>query len=153
MNVRKASVDDIEALIMMRWEFTLEHQPEVRDDYELFATECRAFLLQAIQGERWQIWVAQLEGVIASHVYIQLIDKVPRPGRITYPFAYMTNVYTDPAYRSRGIGSRLLETIQSWAVENKLEFIIVWPSEEGRDFYARNGYTLCNDPMEQRLKG
>jgi len=153
MNVRKASVDDIEALIMMRWEFTLEHQPEVRDDYELFATECRAFLLQAIQGERWQIWVAQLEGVIASHVYVQLIDKVPRPGRITYPFAYMTNVYTDPAYRSRGIGSRLLETIQSWAVENKLEFIIVWPSEEGRNFYERNGYTLCNDPMEQRLKG
>lgn len=151
MRIRLAEEADVEALILMRWEFTLEGAPEIRDDYELFATECRAFLLQAIRGERWFIWVAELEGVIASHMYIQLIDKVPRPGRITYPFAYMTNVYTDPAYRSRGIGSRLLQTIRSWATERRYEFIIVWPSEEGRAFYARNGYTLCDDPMELRL--
>ncbi|MFC5703517.1 GNAT family N-acetyltransferase [Cohnella faecalis] len=151
MNIRKATVEDIAALILMRWEFTLEHQPEVSDNFELFATECRAFLEQEISGERWHIWVAEVDGVIASHVYIQLIDKVPRPGRITYPFAYMTNVYTDPDYRSRGIGSRLLKTIQEWAAANKIEFIIVWPSEESREFYARNRYTLCNDPMELHL--
>ncbi|WP_338080684.1 GNAT family N-acetyltransferase [Cohnella luojiensis] len=52
------------------------------------------------------IRVAETNGVIASRIYIQLIDKVPRPGRVTYPFAYMTNVYTDPDYRSRGIGVR-----------------------------------------------
>jgi GNAT superfamily N-acetyltransferase len=152
MNIRKAREEDIDALIMMRWEFTLEHQPEVRDDYELFATECRAFLVQAIRGERWHIWVSELDGVIASHIFIQLIDKVPRPGRVTYSFAYMTNVYTDPAYRSRGIGSQLLKAIQEWAVENKFEFIIVWPSEDSRDFYARNGYMLCNDPMELHME-
>lgn len=151
MEIREATEEDIEALIMMRWEFTLEHQPELKDDYELFATECRAFLLQAIRGERWHIWIAETNGVIASHIYIQLIDKVPRPGRITYPFAYMTNVYTDQAYRSRGIGSQLLMRIQEWAVESKFEFIIVWPSEESREFYARNGYTLCNEPMELQL--
>ena len=152
MNIRKAVEEDIAALILMRWEFTLEHHPEVGDDFELFATECREFLAQAIQGERWHIWVAELDGIIVSHVYIQLIDKVPRPGRTTYPFAYMTNVYTDPDYRSQGIGSHMLETIRAWAEANRFEFMIVWPSEESRDFYARNGYTLCNDPMEFQLK-
>lgn len=151
MNIRKAAESDIDTLTLMRWEFTLEHQPEARDDYELFATECRAFLEQAIRGERWHIWVAEADGVIVSHIYIQLIDKVPRPGRITYPFAYMTNVYTDPDYRSRGIGSQLLAAIREWTVDNKFEFIIVWPSEESRNFYARNGYSLCNDPMELHL--
>ncbi|WP_373228908.1 N-acetyltransferase family protein [Cohnella sp.] len=151
MIIRQASEEDVDALILMRWEFTLEHQPEMKDDYNLFATECRAFLHQAISGERWHIWLAEVNGVIASHIYIQLIDKVPRPGRITYPFAYMTNIYTDPAYRSRGIGSQLLMRIQEWAVERKFEFIIVWPSEESREFYARNGYILCNDPMELQL--
>jgi GNAT superfamily N-acetyltransferase len=151
MNIRKAREEDIDALILMRWEFTFEHQPEVQDDYGLFAMECRTFLEQAIRGDRWHIWVAELDGVIASHIYINLIDKVPRPGRITYPFAYMTNVYTDPDYRSQKIGSQLLSAIKDWATENKFEFIIVWPSEESRDFYARNGYTLCNDPMELHL--
>ncbi|WP_372631490.1 GNAT family N-acetyltransferase [Cohnella sp.] len=65
--------------------------------------------------------------------------------------SYMTNVYTDPEYRSRGIGSRLLQAIREWAAASKYEFIIVWPSEEGKEFYSRNGYTLCNDPMELHL--
>ena len=151
MIIRRAKAEDIAALTMMRYEFTLEHQPEVRDDYDLFATECRAFLEEAINSERWHIWVAELDGIITSHIYIQLIDKVPRPGRITYPFAYMTNVYTDPDYRSQGIGSQLLQAIREWAAANRFEFIIVWPSDESRDFYSRNGYTLCNDPMELHL--
>lgn len=151
MNIRRAAEEDIEMLILMRWEFTLEHQPDARDDFELFATECRAFLEQAIQGDRWLIWVAEVDGLIVSHIYLQLIDKVPRPGRITYPFAYMTNVYTDPDYRSRGIGSQLLDAVREWAAANRLEFMIVWPSEESRAFYERNGYTLCNDPMELHL--
>ncbi|MDF2668954.1 MAG: family N-acetyltransferase [Paenibacillus sp.] len=148
MIIRKAEEPDIDALILMRWEFTLEHQPEVRDDYDLFVTECRVFLLQAIRGDRWHIWVAEVDGFIVAHVYIQLIDKVPRPGRITYPFGYMTNVYTHPDYRSQGIGGQILKRIKEWAAEHRFEFIIVWPSEDSRDFYTRNGYTLCNDPME-----
>lgn len=151
MNIRKAREEDIESLILMRWEFTLEHQPEVKDDYEIFATECKAFLLKAIKGDSWHIWVTEMDGVIVSHVYIQMIDKVPRPGRITYPFAYMTNVYTDPDYRSQGIGSKLLRAIQEWTAERKFEFIVVWPSEESREFYARNGYSLYNDSMELHL--
>jgi len=151
MIIRRAREEDITVLTKMRYEFTLEHQPEVQDEYDLFATECRAFLEEAINSERWHIWVAELNGIIASHIYIQLIDKVPRPGRITYPFAYMTNVYTDPEYRSQGIGSQLLKTIQEWAAANQFEFIIVWPSDESRGFYARHGYRLCKDPMELHL--
>ncbi|RED58518.1 GNAT family N-acetyltransferase [Cohnella lupini] len=148
MNIRLAVEEDVDALIRMRWDFTLEHQPEVEGDYRLFSKECREFLTAAIQGDRWYIWVAEVDGSLVSHVYIQLIDKVPRPGRITYPFAFMTNVYTHPEYRSQGIGSRILQKLQEWAAEKKYEFIIVWPSDESRNFYGRNGYTLCNDPME-----
>lgn len=151
MYVREAELKDIESLVAMRWEFTLEHQPEMSDDFEFFAAECRTFLEEAIRGERWYIWIAEVEGVIASHIYIQLIDKVPRPGRVTYPFAYMSNVYTDSDYRSQGIGGELLKTIREWAAANKFEFIIVWPSEKSRAFYARNGYSLCHDPMELQL--
>ncbi|MNP46328.1 Acetyltransferase (GNAT) family protein [compost metagenome] len=60
----------------------------------------------------------------------------------------MTNVYTVPDHRGKGIGSRLLKNIEEWAKTNEYEFIIVWPSEWSVDFYERNGYKHCKEPME-----
>ncbi len=39
MNIRKAAEGDINALVLMRWEFTLEHQPGVSDDFEFIHDE------------------------------------------------------------------------------------------------------------------
>lgn len=141
----------MDQLIRMRWDFTYEHAPDCVASYEGFYEECKAFLKKAVASETWFIWIAETESRIVSHIYIELIDKVPRPGRITYPFAYMTNVYTVPEFRSQGIGGQLLRRIKQWGSERKLEFIIVWPSDEAIPFYAKNGYKHCIEPMELTL--
>ncbi|WP_316570841.1 GNAT family N-acetyltransferase [Neobacillus sp. YIM B06451] len=148
--IRLAEEKDIAQLIKMRWDFTLEDYPTAAldSDYKLFEKECRAFLKKAIDGEEWFIWVAEEDGRVISHIYIELIQKVPRPGRVTRPFAYMTNVYTVPEYRGKRIGSKLITAINAWVKENQYEFIIVWPSEEGISFYEKNGYSHCKEPME-----
>lgn len=152
MGIRLATPEDVDQLIKMRWDFTLEdvdyngHINE--EDYEKFRNECKQFLLTAIQGNDWFIWVAEDKGKIVSHIYVELIQKVPRPGRITYPFAYMTNVYTIPEIRGKGIGGQVIAKVNEWSKEKKYEFIIVWPSDTSIDFYTRNGYKNCNEPME-----
>lgn len=153
MEYRLAGKEDIEQLINMRWDFTLEDYPEngQETEYSSFSEECKAFLGGALSSGQWFIWVAEDDGKIVSHIYIQLVHKVPRPGRITNPFAYMTNVYTVPDYRGKGIGSRLLTKVNGWAKEMKYEFMIVWPSDTSIDFYIRNGYTQCKEPMEQHF--
>jgi len=92
--------------------------------------------------------VAEENDKIVSHIYIELIHKVPRLRRETYPFAYMTNVYTVPEYRGKGIGSKVLREINKWISENKYEFVIVWPSEDSIPYYERNRYVHCKEPME-----
>ncbi|WP_010094570.1 GNAT family N-acetyltransferase [Ornithinibacillus scapharcae] len=149
MVIRLAEKKDITQLIKMRWDFTIEHDESKRTaSYEDFEKECQSFLEQAISGKQWYIWIAEEQDTIVSHIYIEVIQKVPRPGRVTYPFAYMTNVYTIPAYRNKGIGSELLQTIHEWIKENKYEFIIVWPSEDSIGYYEKNGYIHCLEPME-----
>lgn len=151
MNIRLATAEDIDQLIRMRWDFTLEDYPEMvqnANGYTSFEKECREFLVQAIAGERWHIWIAEKDGQVVSHMYIELIEKVPRPGRITRPFAYMTNVYTIPEWRGKGVGGKLLSQINTWVKDNHYEFVIVWPSDEGTEFYKRHGYTQCRDPLE-----
>lgn len=149
MVIRFAEEKDIEQLIKMRWNFTIEYDESKKDaSYDHFEKECYAFLASAINSGRWFIWVAEENDKIVSHIYIELIHKVPRPGRETYPFAYMTNVYTVPEYRGKGIGSKVLREINKWISENKYEFVIVWPSEDSIPYYERNGYVHCKEPME-----
>ena len=56
----------------------------------------------------------------------------------------------NPDYRGKGIGSKLISKINEWAKENKYEFIIVWPSDEGL-ILQENGYQHCKEPMENML--
>lgn len=149
MVIRLAEVKDITQLIKMRWDFTIEHDESKRiASYEDFERECHDFLEKAISDNQWFIWIAEDGGRIVSHIYIELIQKVPRPGRKTYPFAYMTNVYTLPEYRNKGVGSQLLQTINNWMKEHMYEFIIVWPSDESIRYYQKNGYVHSTEPME-----
>jgi GNAT superfamily N-acetyltransferase len=149
VEIRLAESKDIKELIKMRWDNTLEFDENKKDEsYEKFEIECQTFLENALQSRQWFIWIAEEENKIVSHIYIELIQKVPRPGRITHPFAYMTNVYTTPEYRNEGVGSKLLSSINKWIKENKFEFVIVWPSDESKNYYKKNGYVDCVDPME-----
>ncbi|WP_096154248.1 MULTISPECIES: GNAT family N-acetyltransferase [Bacillus] len=151
MIIRLAEDKDIQSLIKMRWDFTIEHDETkkiAQTSYESFEKECKSFLVDAINRDQWFIWVAEVEEKVVSHIFIELIHKVPRPGRVTYPFAYMTNVYTIPEFRSMGIGSKLISKVNEWTKENKYEFIIVWPSEDSINFYKKNGYVHSTEPME-----
>ncbi|MEX2372775.1 MAG: GNAT family N-acetyltransferase, partial [Dehalococcoidia bacterium] len=50
------------------------------------------------------------------------------------------NVYTRPQWRNRRIGADLMEWVKGWALGADLEFLILWPSEDSREFYARAGF-------------
>lgn len=149
MNIRLAKAKDIAQLIKMRWDFTIEYDESKKNaSVADFEKECRVFLEDALNSGKWFVWVAEENGEILSHIYIELIQKVPGPGRKTYPFAYMTNVYTVPESRNKGIGSKILNKINKWIKENNYEFVIVWPSDESINYYKKNNYFLCTEPME-----
>lgn len=106
--IRPATHDDIEQLVEMRRAFTFEDVDPgavARLGYE---DDCRTFLADAITSGRWQIWVAEMGGRIVSHAYLALIDKVPRPIHENARIAYLTNVYTRPDCRGRGIGAEVI---------------------------------------------
>jgi GNAT superfamily N-acetyltransferase len=146
--VRLARLDDIEQLVEMRRDFTFEDLGSTeaigRPGYE---EDCRAFLTDAITGGRWNIWVAEVEGEIVSHAYVALIDKVPRPTRETARIAYLTNVYTRPGFRRRGIGAEVVQLAQKAARQADVELIVVWPSNDSIEFYKREGFAEPDEPL------
>ncbi|NOU64840.1 GNAT family N-acetyltransferase [Paenibacillus sp. LMG 31461] len=147
--IRLATLDDIDKLIKMRWDFS-EEDNKSGANFAEFQLICRAFLVNALSGSDWKVWVAEVDGEIVSHMYLQLIHKVPRPGKSPDPyFGYVTNVYTRPSYRSKGLGTKIHQAMEQWSKEHEVEFLILWPSTNSVDFYERNEFARSEEALEK----
>ena len=147
VTIRPATVSDVPELAELRKAFTFEdpvQAVELRDDFEDAFTE---IVGAGITGGRWMVWVAEADGAIVSHAFVGLVDKIPRPIRQDRWLGYVTNVYTRPEHRGRGIGAALLDRVTAWAAEENVELLVVWPSEESVDFYEQAGFSSGRDPL------
>ncbi|MFK0522058.1 GNAT family N-acetyltransferase [Paenibacillus illinoisensis] len=148
--VRLATLEDIPQLVQMRWDFSEEERMDTAVTFEEFNQVCTEFLVKAIKSGDWYIWIAEIEGMLVSHMYLQLIHKVPRPGKSPDPYyGYVTNVYTRPVFRNQGIGSKIHKAMEKWSKENEVEFLILWPSSDSVKFYSRNGFSRYEEAMEK----
>lgn len=97
-------------------------------------------------------WVADLDGRLIAVMSVRKVLKVPSPESFDGCWGYLTNCYTLPEYRSRGIGANLLSAIKEWAKKQELELLVVWPSDRSYAFYERNGFHRDPDPLVLQIQ-
>ena len=85
--------------------------------------------------------------MIVSHVFVGTIEKIPREIVEHRAIEYLTNVYTRPEFRGRGIGGRVLDAVTTWALETDVELLVVWPSEASLSHYERHGFADRGEPL------
>ncbi len=136
MQYRQVSVGELRCLSGLRWEWHTEDEPQgavvKRDEY---VDACEEFLGEGLARGNWAYWVTAQDGEIVANIFVQRIAKVPKPSRLHGEWGYVTNVYTRPEWRHRGIGSELLRRVQEWAPGEQLELWIFWPSERSITLY------------------
>ena len=154
MRYRLATENDATALAEMRWAFrteTVERPPTITR--EEFVTACAEFFRRVLGEGHWACWLAEDDGQIVSHMFIQRIRKIPNPYRLHGEFGYITNAYTRPAFRNQGIGAALLQRVKEWARQQDLELLILWPSDTSVAFYERAGFSSEHEILQYRLRG
>jgi GNAT superfamily N-acetyltransferase len=60
------------------------------------------------------------------------------------------NVYTEPAWRRRGVAEALMRQVIRWAESERLDRLVLHASDEGRPLYQRLGFAATN---EMRFQG
>lgn len=153
MHYRIATSEDLTQLAQLRWEFRAEdgdEQPVV--SYYHFIQACVPVLQRAMESGQATYWLAEMNGEIVAHIFVQRIDLVPRPCKLKDQFGYITNNYTKPAFRNQGIGSELLKRVIAWAKDEDYELLIVYPSEQAVPYYRRAGFTTETEVMELTLR-
>ncbi len=153
MEYRIATERDLIQLAELRWNFRNEGRDEIpvvnKDE---FINVCCSFYGKRLESGYWAYWIAVESNEIVSQIMLCKVDMVPRPCKIVDQFGYITNIYTKPEYRNKGIASQLIKIVIQWAKEQDLELLILWPSEDSISFYERAGFDSNNEIMQLTLR-
>lgn len=153
MDVRAAVPEDAPALARLRYEFRAAERTAV-EPRERFVARAAAWMRERLApGAPWRCFVVVREGAIAGHVWVQLVEKIPNPGRAEPErHAYLTNLYVRPTARG-GAGSALLDAALAWCRDQAVDTVVLWPTERSRTLYARYGFAAAADIMALPLTG
>jgi len=149
--VRLATLADLEVISHHRaCMFTdmLELPAELFDG---FLAQSKETLHQMFERDQYIGWLASLQdepAKIVAGAGVQLRELQPHPqpdanGKVDIVSgrqAIIQNVYTEPAWRRRGLGSLLMMEIISWSRETGIDSLVLHASDEGRPLYEKLGF-------------
>src|SRR5205085_2235236 len=143
-----ATAADAEALARLRYIFRSGIAPTGESE-AAFVERCHRWMQERLwEGSVWRCWVAERDGELLGHVWIQLIEKIPNPTDEPENHAYLTNFYVAEDARGNGTGSMLLAAALEWCRDCRVHSVILWPTEKSRSLYLRHGFSVRDDLLE-----
>ncbi len=136
MNFRKATKDDIEQIIDLRIRLLTEEAVfEVID----IKKELRDYFYEEL-NKTIIISVAEDEGELVATSAVMIQQYPPSFGNREGLRAYITNVYTAPQYRRKGLGTKLLDILVEEVKNRGLSYIWLWSTKQGVPLYKKYGF-------------
>jgi GNAT superfamily N-acetyltransferase len=152
--IRAASLDDVDALVRLRWQLYAEYRPEIDEPFDAYRDRFAAFAGWALARDDWRGWVAEGDDAIVGNAWLQTVPRVPAPGRRDpSPIGYLTNMYVAPEHRGSGLGRRLLGTVLDHCRAEGYDCVLTFPADAAYGFYERAGFTRPPSPVVHELAG
>jgi GNAT superfamily N-acetyltransferase len=150
--IRRAGAADAAVLARHRAEMFRDMGELPQESYAALLAASQAHFAEAIPAGRYHGWVAvradRPEEVVAG-VGLQLIERLPRPdtrGRLVAASeGYVFNVFTERAWRRRGVAERLMQEVIAWARARGIRRLALHASAEGRLLYQKLGFVATNE--------
>ena len=149
-SLRRATAADADVLARHRADM-FRDMGELSDDVrDTLVAAARAYFAAAIPDGRYIAWLAEAGGEIVGGAGLQLRELLPRPARggarlVRGPQGLILNVFTERAWRRRGVAAALMRELLSWCGENGIESVVLHASPEGRPLYEQLGFTPTNE--------
>ena len=134
--IRHADDNDLSAVTRLRREWTQEQEGETGDP----AFDERLASWFAHESERRIVWLAEVDGRPVGMMNLAVFERMPRPGRPPSRWGYLGNAFVLSAYRNRGIGTRLINTVLDYADGNGFVRVLLSPTCRSVSFYERAGF-------------
>lgn len=148
VRIRRASVNDAAALARHRAEMFRDMGKLSDALYEPLVEASAQYFAHAVPSGEYVAWIASeamVSGAPVAGAGVQLRTLLPRPDEdglrlVPGPEGLILNVFTERAWRRRGIAASLMHHVLEYARERGLGRIVLHASPEGRALYDQMGF-------------
>ncbi|GAK05378.1 hypothetical protein JCM19037_3874 [Geomicrobium sp. JCM 19037] len=146
MEIRFATLDDVEQLIVMRWTDAKEQDSSLDESsYTVFHEEYNNYLFEIILSDEHYVWVAEDDGSLTGQMSLKVSRGFPYPDQEQNVYAVITSAYTTPQYRERKILESIMDAVKQFKVEEAITLLYV--SSEiccESAFFEKAGFTYSS---------
>jgi len=148
--VRRATNDDINILAAHRRAMFVDMGYQDAAALDAMAAKCRPWLLTRMNRGEYLAWLATApdQSVVAGSG-LWLMDWIPHMVG-SGPRGNILNVYTEVAFRRRGLARELMKAAMQWCRSNGVDVVVLHATPDGRGLYESMGFRGTNE-MRTRL--
>jgi ribosomal protein S18 acetylase RimI-like enzyme len=141
IRIRRGTAADIPVITRHRLSMFSEMRIGDPSTYAAYASEFREFAAQAVAAGTLQSWIAETDArEVAAGGAVMIVPWPASPRDRKQQRAFILNVFTEPAFRRRGIGRTLMQTILEWCRNQGFGSVFLHASEDGRLLYQSLGF-------------
>lgn len=148
MNYRKVDMKDIPLLVSIRKKQLIDEgiEPNIDIDKEL-----TRYFNNKLANNLLVEWIAEENNQIIATAAIAFIDFPPTYTNKNGRKGYITNMYTEPTSRGKGIATGMLDRLVNEAKERNIHKICLVASKLGRPVYKKYGFQDTDEWLELNL--
>jgi GNAT superfamily N-acetyltransferase len=145
--IREAGIGDIEMVAMLRIRMAEENQSPLSP---ALSEAIRRWLRENTERGIMRSWLAYDGTDVVGTVSVRIRISSPREHDLIGQEAYVHNLFVEPAYRSKGVGRALMQTLMDWCATNGYVRIALRTSPMGRSLYEKLGFLTDSAQMAYR---
>jgi len=140
-SIRPATLDDAGTIAGHRHRMFLDMGKYDPQKLEEMTNAYRPWLQSKMTAGEYLGWLAiTSDGSVAAGAGLWLMDWPPHVIGRGLRRGNIINVYTEAAYRRRGLARLLLNTALEWCRTNTIDVVVLHASKEGRHLYKSVGF-------------
>ncbi|MGB2868735.1 MAG: GNAT family N-acetyltransferase [Bacteroidota bacterium] len=144
--IREATFADLDTVLHHRRSMFLDMG--IKDESALIAMmkTSKPFFADRLKDGRYRAWLVENSShqVVAGSGII-IVDYHSSPADPTPRRPIIVNVYTESAYRRKGIARQLMKIMIDWCKKEGFGSVLLHASDEGRPLYEQLGFKQTNE--------
>ena len=155
-HVRLATRADLEIISQHRARMFTDMCELPAELFESFLAQSKETLYRMFERNQYIGWLASPRDepdkiVAGAGVHLCEVSPHPQPNAngtidiVSGRQAIIQNVFTEPGWRRRGLGTLLMTEIISWSRKTGIDSLVLHASDEGRPLYEKLGFIATTE--------